>query len=496
MTRCKAALWLLASSLAAQTPLPDSVTAARFEGRPAIVLSNDKIELTMFTTGGNFASLILNGEPTRMSPFWNPARIARDAGLPPRSAGGGHFVCVDGFGSVSDEEHAAGLPGHGEAHTRPWEITRAAKQNSVLAVTFKTNLPLVQEQFERTIRIADGESVVYVDSTLENLLPLDRPVNWAEHATIGSPFLEAGQTAVDMSAHKAKTRTYADEPDPKPHRLAEFQDFNWPLAPGANGQTIDVRVAPAQPNSLDHTTSLMDPGRPLAFVTALNPRTHLLLGYLFRRDEYPWIQCWDDYSNRGMQRGMEISTQPFDVPRREVLEKGPLFGAPVVRWLPAKSQIGSHFLFFYTQAPASFQRVDDVRIEGRQIIVEDHTAGQRIALPAAYAQDLIPPDPSGRWTTSYTNAEGQTRESTLTLTRDGEKLAGAFTSVRGKAEIASGSVSGNEIRFMVVRKGNGDEVPIAFKGTIEGDSMKLKMQLRDRAPLTMTAKRVAQDKDR
>ena len=33
-------------------------------------------------------------------------------------SGAGHFVCVDGFGPVSAEEEAAGLPGHGEATRR------------------------------------------------------------------------------------------------------------------------------------------------------------------------------------------------------------------------------------------------------------------------------------------------------------------------------------------------------------------------------------------
>ena len=46
--------------------------------------------------------------------------------------------------------------------------------------------------------MVDGENIVYVESRLENLLGFDRPVNWAEHATIGSPFLESGATVVDV----------------------------------------------------------------------------------------------------------------------------------------------------------------------------------------------------------------------------------------------------------------------------------------------------------
>ncbi len=80
---------------------------------------------------------------------------------------------------------------------------------------------------------------------------------------------------------------------------------------------------------------------------------------------------------------MEISTQPFDVSRREVIETHSLFGAPVFRWLPAKSTIGSRFLFFYARTPDGLRKVDDVRLENGKLIIEDHAAGKRLELAAS-----------------------------------------------------------------------------------------------------------------
>ena len=356
----------------------------QFEGAPAVMLSNGKIELTILVRGGAFVNLTLKQNDSKLSPFWNPARIARDAGKPARGAGGGHFVCVDGFGMPSAEERAAGMPSHGEAHRQPWAIESSGKTSGILSVVFSTHLPLVQEDFRRTVRMVDGESVVYVESELTSLLGFDRPVNWAEHATIGSPFLAPGKTVVDMSARQSKTRAHHDEEDPYPHRLADFQEFTWPLAPGQNGEMIDLRNTPLKPNSLDHTTSLMDPDRTLVFVTALNLQEGLLLGYVFRREEYPWLQNWESYPpDMGMARGLEISTQPFDIPRRQVIERGPMFGAPVVRWLPAKSKIGSRFLFFYTKVPAGFRRVDDVVLNDGKLTIEDRGSRQSFSLAAS-----------------------------------------------------------------------------------------------------------------
>lgn len=362
----------------------DLYRQSAFEGSPAIVIANDKLELTMLSTGGNFVDLTLNEDAKRLSPFWNPARIAREAGKRTRGAGGGHFVCVDGFGSTSDEERAAGLPGHGEAHKEPWAVTSSEKQNGVTSVRFETRLPLVQEDFRRTIQLVDGEPVVYVDSELENLMAFDRPINWAEHATIGAPFLAPGKTVVDMSAKQSKTRAHNDEEDPYPHRLADYKDFTWPNAPSASGGTIDLRNMPLEPNSLDHTTSLMDPERDLVFVTALNLEHRLLLGYVFRRSEYPWLQIWESYPpDMGGARGLEFGTQPFDIPRRQVIERGPLFGAPVVRWLPAKSKIRSRYLFFYTRVPEGFTRVSDVRLANGKLLIEDQASGQTVAFAAS-----------------------------------------------------------------------------------------------------------------
>ncbi len=360
-------------------------TPAVFEGRQALLLSNDKLELTILAQGGAFANLVLRDDAEKLSPLWNPVRMAREAGQkPPSGFALGHFVCVDGFGPVSREEQAAGMPGHGEAHAQPWQLRSSEKKGSTTTLAFSTSLPLVQELFTRIVRLADGENVIYVESELENLLAFDRPVCWAEHATIGSPFLEPGKTVVDMSASRAKTRPHSPKSGLLAYRLASFQDFTWPMAPTVDGGRVDLRAAPLNPSSGDHTTSLMDPSRKWVWATALHPEKRLLLGYVFNREEFPWLQNWENYPpNLKMARGLEFSTQPFDVPRREVITTNSMFDTPVYRWLPAKSKIASRFLFFYTRTPEGFRKVDDVVLEGGKLTIEDRAAGKRVVLAAS-----------------------------------------------------------------------------------------------------------------
>ena len=332
--------------------------------------------------GSTLASVVLSDDPDKLSPLWNPMRMARELGQTPKFDGGaGHFVCVDGFGAMSDEERAAGLPFHGEAHAQTYAVT-SGREGATSAVTLTAKLPIVQEIFTRTFRAVDGENVVSVETELESLLGFDRPVNWAEHATIGSPFLEPGVTVLDLSGSRSQTRPY--EPvnnGPVQRRLQSGKDFTWPLAPGLDGKQIDLRQTPENPHYLDHATTLLDPTRELEWVTALNPKKRLIFGYVFRRTEYPWLQYWGNYPPTGkMARGLEFSTQPYDVSRREVVSAGTMFDTPMFRWLPAKSKIRTKFLLFYARVPEGFGKTDDVRIENHQIIIEDRSAHKQITL--------------------------------------------------------------------------------------------------------------------
>lgn len=356
-----------------------------FHGRGAVLLTNGAVELTVLKHGGSLASIVLVGDTERNNPMWDALRADRERGRPERQAGGtGHFVCVDGFGPPSAAEAAAGMQGHGEAHRLPWSIAFAGmeKGDSVLRQTVA--LPRVHEVLQREVRLKPGENVAYVRSSLTSLLDFDRPINWAEHATIGSPFLERGVTVVDMSANRALTRPRSAPPSGgRKHRLVGNKDFDWPLAPAGAGGVVDLRAAPLDSNSLDHTGHLMDPAREWAFVTALHTKKRLLLGYLFRTSAYPWLQTWENYPREGMlARGLEFGTQAFDRPRRETVAQGRLFGQLLYRWLPARGRIEAAYLLFWTRVPEGFQRVDAVQWSGGKLRIEDRVAGRIVELAA------------------------------------------------------------------------------------------------------------------
>jgi hypothetical protein len=357
------------------------VAQVEYEGRKATILSNDKIELWTLDRGGAFAKLILKDDSKQVNPMWEPARMAREAGSPPRFGDSlGHFVCVDGFGGSSPEERRAGLEGHGEAHRLPWDKVSQLREGAKQTLSYRVKLPLVQEIFSRRMELVDGEQVVYVASELESLLSFDRPVNWAEHATIGAPFLAPGKTVVDASAGQCQTRPHQMQP---PNRtLASGKDFTYPMAPRLDGGLRDVRLVPDPPNSMDHTACTIDPSRQFGFVTALNTEERLLLGYVFRREEYPWLQEWLNFPPNGqLSRGLEFATQPYDLPRRQTITQASMFGVPTYRWLPAKGKIQSRFILFWTRVPAGMKKVDDVQLVNGKLTIRG--GGTAIELAAS-----------------------------------------------------------------------------------------------------------------
>ena len=347
---------VLAIVAAAQTPS---------QPRPSVTLANDKLELTVMLTGASFSRLVLLDDATRLSPLWSS---------------GGHFLCLDGFGAPTAEESAAGWPFHGEANHQPFEVLASSKAGGVSSLKMSAKLPLAQEAVTRTMQMADGENVVYVDTELESQVAFDRPISWAEHATVGPPFLDPGKVVIDASVTHCRVRAQA--PANTPPRLPFLKDFDWPMAPLLKGGAVNLREIPVGEASLDLAGCQVDPGRTYGYVVAFHREKGLIFGYLFHRDQFPWLLNWMNYTNDPRAaRGVEFSTQPYDISHRGAVDVHEMYGTSTYRWLPAKSKLHARYLFFYAKAPADFAPVADVVLENGRLTVKDQ-AGKTVELAA------------------------------------------------------------------------------------------------------------------
>jgi hypothetical protein len=97
--------------------------------------------------------------------------------------------------------------------------------------------------------------------------------------------------------------------------------------------------------------------------------------------------------------------------------------------------------------------------------------------PSTAAAKATAADATGTWKWSTTRQNGDTVETVLKLKQDGEKLTGTITGFQGnETEIKDGKIKDGAVSFSVVRERNGQTTTQKYTGTLEGDSLKGKVE--------------------
>jgi hypothetical protein len=392
----------LVTSLAAQTLKTEAV-----HGRPAYVLENEQFRVSLLRGGGHIAEARLrssdprkNINPMRVPHYqtidphtYEPDKHDRLFGTDPHrwlhSGYMGHFICFPAFGPPSSEwEAKSGLGNHGEAPIVEWKpIGEPSKQGGVLAFRYGADLLKTQYRMERTVTLAPGESVVYIEEWAENLANYDRPVNWVQHATFGPPFIAPGKSYLDLSGTKGQVAGGA----PATSSLKPDSAFTWPDGETPTGDRVSLRPFQPKPKSGTYFAVQMDPARPLSFFTMYNPDFPVLIGYVFRTAESPWIGDFQEnlriqnkpWDGKVVTRGIEFGTTPFAEGLKRSIDRGSMFGVPTFRWLGARERAKTTFVLFMAEIPSDFAGVADVAVRESSIEITERGSNRRITLPAS-----------------------------------------------------------------------------------------------------------------
>lgn len=335
------------------------MASTTYQGRRCTSIENENLRVTVLHEGGHIAGIL--DRETGVNPLWTPPwrsiepsqfgleadhRENYGAGPESRLLAGimGHNLCLDIFGGPSAAEAAAGLTVHGEGSVVSYEV---AERDGALLM--RAHLPMAQLDFERRLEL-HGRTVAIRES-VENLTASDRAIAWTQHVTLGPPFLEKGATEFRASA----TRSKVFEGVFGSHDyLPAGAEFDWPFAPRTGGGSADLRggradlrVMNGDTASSAFTAHLMDPARDHAFFLAFSRAARLVFGYVWKQADFPWMGIWEEncsrvhppWNGRTLARGMEFGVSPMPETRRQMIERGNLFGTPAYRWLPAKSRI-------------------------------------------------------------------------------------------------------------------------------------------------------------
>ncbi len=278
-----------------------------------------------------------------------------------------HFLCLDRWGAPSDAELRNGMLFHGEASRVEWKLLSGPEhQNGRIVASMEATLPLAGLDVRRTITLSEPATVFSVSETVINRNKLGRIYNMVQHATIGPPFLDE-TTVVDANAQKGFMQS---SPLPNP----EQPGIRWPEGI-KDGKPVDLRRLTNDPDP--NVTSFVMDGE-LGWVTATNASQELLIGYIFKTADYPWLNIWRHIQNgKPLARGLEFGTTGLHQPFKVLLGKPQILGRPTFTYLDAEEEATRVYTAFLLKVPRDFAGVNQVVYRAGRIVVQERGGSGR-----------------------------------------------------------------------------------------------------------------------
>jgi hypothetical protein len=224
----------------------------------------------------------------------------------------------------------------------------------------EASLPIAGLDVRRTVGLSESAPFFTVSETVTNRNKLGRVYNMVQHATIGPPFLDE-TTVVDSNAQRGFMQS---SPLPNPEDI----EIRWPEAT-KDGKPVDLRKLTTDPDP--NVTSFVIDGD-LGWVTAVNPSKELLVGYLFKTADYPWLNIWRHVQNgRPLARGLEFGTTGLHQPFPVLIGKPRIFGRPTFTYLDAGASATRSYAAFLMKVPQDLGGVDRVLYRAGNIVVQE-----------------------------------------------------------------------------------------------------------------------------
>lgn len=349
-------------------------------GRDSAVLQNGIVRLVVDLAGGSL------GEFRRLDRSVNPLQWAHPGAGETRTRAFGHFLCLDRWGPPSEAEGRRGMPYHGEASGVVWNLSaEGTPPGGTAEIVMEARLPKAGLAVSRRISMPPAAPWILVRETVRNENSLGRVFNMVQHPTIGAPFLDSA-TMVDCNGRRGFAQGGSL---PNPEEPSSY----WPRAIDADGNSIDLRhlVDRHDPN----VASFVIDGE-IGWITAASPSHELLLGYVWRTRDYPWVSVWRNaVDGKPDARGLEFGTTGLHQPFPALTRKLTIFGRPLFEFLDADEGREKSYAAFLVPIPRDFKGVDGLVLAGSHLRIRERSSGGskpiEVVVPTAIAEFLSAP---------------------------------------------------------------------------------------------------------
>ena len=269
----------------------------------------------------------------------------------------GHFLCLGRWGLPSDGEIKAGIPNHGEVANILWAVT--GKNSNTL--NMQTTAKLEGLYVERKIALEQNNPVFAVTENVTNINPLGRLYNMVQHPTLAAPFLD-NETIVDCNADKGFDQAF--------YKNVADNILQWPHVKDEHGNSFDLRNSSTAYDAV--FSFVVRPNDEYGWVTAYSSTNQLLIGYIWKRSDYPWIHLWQHLEKDKIKyRGIEFGTAGIHQPLKEILDTAAtLFGEKTFAYLDAGECITKKYFSFIVNTNADFKGVETITIADNNMLIK------------------------------------------------------------------------------------------------------------------------------
>ncbi|WP_238717545.1 aldose 1-epimerase [Natronorubrum halophilum] len=200
---------------------------------------------------------------------------------------------------------------HGESALLPWDA--AVVRDDDEAVTLRLTVELVRYPFavERDLTLpADGPRLE-ISESVTNVGEVPLEYVWQQHVTLGEPLLSPA-ARLDLPEATGITPPYGDAfPNA---RLEEETRFEWPNAPGRDGDAVDLREIPPRDATVHDQSYAVDMAE--GWYALTNPDLDLGFALTFPLEPFECLWYWQPFGgyhespwfNRNYNIGLEPTT--------------------------------------------------------------------------------------------------------------------------------------------------------------------------------------------
>lgn len=200
---------------------------------------------------------------------------------------------------------------HGESALIPFDATVSCDDEDAVSLRLSTELVRYPFFIERELTLREDESTLEVAESITNRGIVELEYMWQHHVALGPPLL--GPAArLDVPAKHGVIAEYGDSSEN--NRLQSGKTFEWPLAPGANGETVDLTEIPPREEAYSDQVYALDFED--GWYALTNPDLDIGFGLEFPTDPFECLWYWQPFGGaigsphfgRNYNAGLEPAT--------------------------------------------------------------------------------------------------------------------------------------------------------------------------------------------